>query len=169
VTSTPDGTAYVTNYATAAIYVVSPSGQASVLVEGDALAPGGINGIDYHPDGYLIAAQVAARGLIRVSLDGSVSTVELPEPIAADGLVFFPDGRLGAVAGTGEGDSAGTEVLVLASDDGWASARIVSRGSAAQDATTAAVRGGDLYVVDARFADMGGDAPSFDIRKAAFE
>lgn len=169
VTSSPDGTAYVTNYMTPAIYRVTPDGEASVLVAGDALAPGGINGIEYHPDGFLIAAQVQARGLIRVGLDGSVSTVQLPEPMGIDGIVMMSDGRLAVVAGTGEGDAAITEAVVLASADGWASATIEARWQAAADATTAAVRGDEVYVVDARFADMGGEAPHFDITKAHFE
>jgi len=169
-TTAPDGTAYVTNYVTPAIYVVSPTGEASVLVEGEPLAPGGINGIDLHPDGYLLAAQQGARGLIRIPLDdpSAVHAVELPEPFNADGLVFTPDGRLVVVAGTGEGDSARSEVLLLESSDGWESAVIVARQDAAANATTAAIRGDDIYVIDARFADMGGDAPHFDISRVRF-
>ena len=167
VTTAPDGTAYVTNYTTPAIYVVSPDGSASVLVEGEPLAPGGINGIDLHPDGYLLAAQAGSRGLIRVPLDDPSAThrVSLAEPINADGLALTPEGRLVAVAGTGEGDSSRTEVLLLESADGWESATIVERWEAAADATTAALRGDDIYVIDARFADMGGDAPHFDISR----
>ncbi|MFV1986097.1 MAG: hypothetical protein ACC682_02360 [Gemmatimonadota bacterium] len=165
----PDGTAYVTNYMTHAIYRVTPSGEASVLVAGEPLEPGGINGIEYHPDGYLIAAQAAARGLIRVGLDGGVTQIAVSEPIGVDGLVFMADGRLAAVANTGEGDAARTEVLLLESADGWESATIVGRREAASDATTAAIRGGDVYVIDARFADMGGDAPYFDITRVRFE
>ncbi len=165
----PDGTAYVTNYMTHAIYRVTPDGEASVLVTGDPLEPGGINGIEYHPDGYLIVAQREARGLIRVELDGGVTRIDVSEPIVVDGLVFLADGRLAAVANTGEGDTARTEALLLASTDGWASARIIARWEAASDATTAAVRGGEVYVIDARFADMGGEAPHFDITRARFE
>jgi len=169
VTTTPDGTALVTNYATPAIYSVTPDGEASVLVDSAALAPGGINGIDVSSDGILVAAQVEARGLIRVGMDGSVSAIGLPEPMAVDGLVFLSDGRLAAVAGTGDGDTARTEVLLLASEDGWATATITARWEAAADATTAAVRDGQVYVIDARFADMGGEASHFDITKAVFE
>ena len=165
----PDGTAYVTNYMTPAIYRVTPSGDASVLVSGEPLAPGGINGIEFHPDGFLIAAQAEARGLLRVGLDGAVTRVEVPEPMGVDGLVFLADGRLAAVARTGEGETGQTEVLLLESADGWGSATIVGRWEAASEATTAAVRGGDVYVIDARFADMGGDAPYFDITRVRFE
>ncbi|MDX1394686.1 MAG: hypothetical protein R3195_09845 [Gemmatimonadota bacterium] len=168
VVTAPDGTAYVTNFQTAAIYRVSLDGTAEVLVSGDALAPGGINGIEYHRDGYLLAAQVNAAALLKISLDGSeVTAVGLPEPLLIDGLVFLADGRLAAVAGTGEGETGRTEVVLLSSTDGWTNASIAGRWEAARDATTAAVRDGQVYVVDARFGDMGSDAASsFDITRA---
>ena len=168
VATAPDGVAYVTNTTTPAIYRVGLDGSAEILVKGEALAPGGLNGIEVHPDGYLIVAQGDARGLVRVSRDGSrVDVVGLPEPLGADGIVFLPDGRLAAVARTGEGDAARTEVVILSSRDGWSTASIDARAPAARDATTAAVRDGQVYVIDARFADMGGGgAASFDITRA---
>lgn len=171
VVTAPDGTAYVTNYTNPAIYAVTPEGEASVLVAGEPLAPGGINGIEYHRDGYLIAAQVEGGALIRIPLDDPtrVRTIQVGESFRADGIVFLPDGRLAAVAGTGEGDAARTEVLLLESGDGWSTASIVARWEAAANATTGAVRGDDVYVVDARFADMGGEAPHFDITRARLD
>ena len=150
---------------------MTPDGEASVLVAGDPLAPGGINGIEYHRDGYLIAAQVEGGALVRIPLDDptNVSTIRVGESFRADGIVFLPDGRLAAVAGTGDGDAARTEVLLLESADGWTTASIVARWPAAPNATTAAVRGDDVYVIDARFADMGGEAPHFDIARARLD
>lgn len=171
VASAPDGTAYVTNYTNPAVYAVTPTGEASVLVAGDPLAPGGINGIEYHRDGFLIAAQVEGGALIRIPLDDptNVHRVAIDESLRADGIVFLPNDRLAVVAETGEGDTARTEVLLLSSTDGWESASIVARWEAPAGATTAAVRGDDVYVIDARFADMQGEAPTFDITRARFE
>ena len=169
VTTLPDGTALVTNYQTPAIYTVSLDGEAAVLAGQEALAPGGINGIDVNNDGVVVAARQGTRGLVRVGMDGSVTPVTVPEPMSVDGLVFMPDGRLVAVAGTGEGDSAMSEVLLLSSADGWSTATIEGRWTAPLNATTAAVRDGQVYVIDARFADMGGEAPHFDISKVEFE
>jgi len=170
VASAPDGTAYVTNTTNPAIYAVTPTGEARVLVAGDPLAPGGLNGIEYHRDGYLIVAQVEAGALIRVALDDptDIHPVAIGESITADGIVFLPDGRL-AVVDAGEGPDGPTEVLLLSSPDGWESASIVARWAAPAGATTAAVRGDDVYVIDARFADMQGEAPTFDITRARFE
>lgn len=168
VTVDPEGTAYVTDSFTPVIYRVTPAGDVSVLVEDPLLgAEGfGLNGIDHHPDGYLLVAVAGRRTLVRVPLDapGELQEVELSEPLAADGLVLQEDGDLVAVATTGQGESARNETLVLRSDDGWSSARVVGRAPA-PGATTAAMRDDAVYVVDPRFGDMGGEGqvPVFEI------
>lgn len=100
----PDGSAYVTDSFSPVLYRVDPDGSASVFAEDDRLSgePIGLNGIDFHPGGYLIAAVAGRRGLVRVPLDdpSALSVVALDEPFAADGLTLRPDGSLVAVATT---------------------------------------------------------------------
>lgn len=162
VTVGPDGSAYVTDSFSPVIYRVSPEGEASVFVEDERLGTEGfgLNGIDHHPDGYLLVAMAGDRTLYRVPLDapGELSEVELTEPFGADGLTLRDDGALVAVATTGSGQDQRNEALLLRSDDGWSSARIVERAPA-PGATTAAVRDGAVYVVNPHFAGMGGDEP----------
>ncbi len=117
----PDGTVYVTDSLTPVVYAVSTSGAVSVLVRDGVLANGGfLNGIEYHPNGYLLAADSDARGLIRIDLtpEPAITRIETAEPFDGDGLTLLPDGRLVVVARTGEGDAAGSEVLLFASADG---------------------------------------------------
>ena len=144
--------------------------RAALHATGGPLAPGGLNGIDYHPDGYLLVAQTRTSGLVKVPLDDALATssVELAEPIRADGLILMPSGDLIAVAGTEGEEGPRSEVLRLTSDDGWATANIAARWMAAPNATTAAVRGDEVYVVDARFDDMMSGAPHFDITRVQF-
>lgn len=168
VTAGPDGTAYVTDSFTPVIYEVSPEGEVWVLVEDPLLgAEGfGLNGIDLHPDGYLLAAVAGRRTLVRVPLDdpGFLEEVELSEPFAADGLHLRENGDLVAVATTGEGEERRNEALVLRSEDGWRSAEVVARAPA-PGATTAAERDDAVYVVNPHFEGMGGDGrvPVFEI------
>lgn len=161
VTVGPDGTAYVTDSFTPAIYSVSPEGEPSVLVLDPRLGTEGfgLNGIDVHPDGYLVVAVAGRRTLMKVPLDApsELSEVELSEPFAADGLTLCPDGSLVAVATTGQGEAQTSEALLLRSTDGWSSAEIVGRTPA--PGTTAAVRDGAIYVVNPHFEAMGGEAP----------
>jgi len=174
VTSDPDGNAYVTNTLTPVIYRVSPDGEATIWAQDEILGGDGfgLNGIDLHPDGYLLVAQAGRRQILRIPLDdpSDIHVVGIAEAFDADGLTLTAGGDLIAVATTGEGDAAATEVLRLQSSDGWETARVAGRAPAAQNATTAAVRGDAVYVVDARFADMGGEtpAPHFDITRVAF-
>lgn len=158
----PDGSAYVTDSFSPVIYRVSPEGEASVFVEDGRLGTEGfgLNGIDHHPDGYLLVAMAGDRTLYRVPLDapGDMTEVELPEPFAADGLTLRDDGALVAVATTGSGEDERNEALLLRSDDGWSSARIEERAPA-PGATTGAVRDGAVYVVNPHFAEMGGEEP----------
>lgn len=161
VTVGSDGTAYVTDSFSPVIYAVTPQGEASVLVEDERLVaePIGLNGIDHHPDGYLIVA-VAGRGaLVKVPLDdpSALADVSLPEPLGADGLVFMEDGTLAAVAYEDVEDET-ADIVWLRSDDDWVSAAVIGRAPAAS-ATTATVREGSVYAVDPHFATMGAGEP----------
>lgn len=165
VTVGPDGTAYVTDSFSPVIYAVPPEGEPSVLVRDPRLGASGFgtNGIDYHPDGFLIVAVPGRGGFVRVPLDdpASLRDVELPGPVGADGIVLRGDGSLVAVVSSGDGP--GSDVAVLRSEDGWRSAEVSSRADAG-GATTAAVRGEAIYVVNPRFGQMGGGEPVTEFR-----
>ena len=114
-----DGTAYVTDSLAPVIYKVAPDGTAGVFLTDTRLKPPagelGLNGVEYHPDGFLLVAMGSARTLYRVPLDqpAAFAEVTLSEPFAGDGLALRADGRLFAAA-----PYAG-EALELASADGW--------------------------------------------------
>lgn len=154
----PDGSVYVTDSFSPVIYRVAPDGSASVFVRDERLggSPFGLNGIDVHPEGFLLVAMAGDRALFRVPLDApeEMAEVVLEEPFAADGLILRPDGALVAVASIEDG----SEVLLVRSDDGWRSARIAARAPAAA-ATTATLRDGEVYVVDPHFEGLGGEDP----------
>ena len=169
VTVGPEGTAYVTDSFHPILYAVTPEGEASVFLEDDRLAaePAGLNGIDLHPDGYLLAAIMGRNALVKIPLDDpeGLTEVELPEPISGDGLVLAPDGTLVVVGTTFTGDdNPRSEVLWLASTDAWATARITARAPAG-GATTGTLRAGEVYVVNPHFEALGGadPHPSFEI------
>jgi len=158
----PDGTVYVTDSFSPVIYRVTADGEASIFLEDERLGGDGfgLNGIDYHPDGYLLAAMAGRRALYRIPVEAPsrLHRVELPEPFSADGLTLREDGALVAVAITGSGEARRSEALLLRSGDGWETARIADRAPA-PGGTTAAVRDGAVYVVDPRFGEMGGTEP----------
>ena len=175
VTSDADGNAYVTDTFSPVIYKVTPDGKGSIFIEDERLNIG-LNGIEYHPDGYLLAAVSGAGALYKIPLDDpeAMTQVELSEPFGADGIVLHPNGNLIAVATTfNEDGSPNSEVLEVASEADWESAAIVNRvlTDASLTPTTAAIRDEAVYVVHAYIDDMvsGTSVDVFEIMRIDFE
>lgn len=150
VTVSDAGTMFITDTRMSVIYSVNRYFQASVLVDFGADSGLFLNGIEYHPAGYLIAVSSAGGELIKIPLNNPDrwSLVELDFPAAGgDGLVWASDGGL---VSTSNNRSA---VMKFHSDDHWASARLTGMASFSGQGTTAAVVGDDIFVVQPHFAD----------------
>jgi DNA-binding beta-propeller fold protein YncE len=145
------GNAYVTDSAAGVIYKVDSENTASVWLDDESFhGQFVINGIAYHPDGYLIA--VRQPGLIKIPVDSPTdfTTVESEQDISGgDGIIFLNDTTLVVVSGR-QG-----KVLRLESDDDFATARVTGTFDTMTDlqATTAAVRGDEVYIVYTSFQD----------------
>lgn len=101
VTIDMDGNAYVTDSRAERIYKVDVDGNAEIFLDRqtdglpNALPVMALNGIVYHPDGYLLS--VYARGIQKIPLDnpGAVTNVTTNLPVGRiDGLALTEDGRL---------------------------------------------------------------------------
>jgi sugar lactone lactonase YvrE len=163
-----DGNAYVTDSFSPVIYKVDPDGNASVFVTDPQLGNEnlGLNGIAYHPDGYLIAAVTGAGTLVKIPLDNptGLTPVQIDSPVPGDGLIFDSEGNLIAV-----GAQADQKVYKLSSEDEWATATVAGTYAASQLVTTAAVGEDDApYVLYTSF-DPAAPAGSYQIVPVAFE
>ncbi|ENZ5479445.1 hypothetical protein ACGU0V_005239 [Serratia marcescens] len=122
-----------------------------------------LNGIVYHPDGYLIAADYTRGLLWKVTLDNAsaISEIRLPQRLKGpDGLrlknahelviVQSYPGRKGGMSGN---------VTLLASYDGWASAHLaaVATPPGLDGPTGAALRDGEVWVVNSRYPRLFAD------------
>ena len=153
VTVGDDGTVYVTDTRMGVIYQVDSNYQTLVLHRFEPMDDLALNGLVYHPAGYLLVAGGAT--LYKVPLDNPTGTtqVTLPEPVPGqDGLVWAADGRLVIVS------NSANRVVALTSSDDWASAELVGVATYSVPATTAAAVGDDIYIVHPHFADQ--DPPS---------
>ena len=160
VTVDDQGTIYVTDTRTGAIYRVDETYQASLLHRFEPSETFAPNGIVHHPSGYLLVAGGQSLYKVPVADPASAPQVALAEPVpGADGAVWMSDGRLAIVA------NAANRVVALVSSDEWASAQQVGVAPYEVMATTAAVVGDDLYVVHPHFRDDG--VPS--IERVEFE
>lgn len=140
-----EGNAYLTNSFAPVIYRVTPEGDADVFAEDDMLraSPFGLNGIEVHPDGYLLAAVTGSGAIFKVPLEDpeAVSRVELDAIAPIDGMVLTESLELVAVARVD-----GVQVIArITSEDDWTSAAITETVETSGAATTVAAVGDDAF------------------------
>lgn len=148
-----DGTAYATDTRQNLIYRVGTDYRASVFYKFPATENLGLNGVVYHPNGYLLIADSGNGVIYKMPLNnpGGVRMVSLSEPVnGADGIVWRADGALAVVQNSAENG----RVVALVSNDDWSSARIAGVGTHSGQATTAAAVGNDIYAVMPHFNDQ---------------
>ena len=92
------GNIYVTDSLAHAIYKIDAAGVKSVLVQNEQFKGEGftMNGLDVHPDGYLLVAKKSDGKLFKVPLDApkKFTAVKLPEPITAGDGILLAGGDL---------------------------------------------------------------------------
>ncbi|MGW6277275.1 hypothetical protein [Kribbella sp. NPDC055071] len=164
------GNAYVTDPAGDAIYRITPSGRASVLVRDDQLRSStiGANGIVWDPAGFLLAVRYDTGQLFRISTRGDLAEVALGNRlVGGDGLAFTADRRLIAV--TNKLGAAGVEaVTVLSSTDDYRSTRVRSVTPwPVSGPTTAAITPSGLYVLSGSIDVLvaGGQSDAFTLHR----
>jgi sugar lactone lactonase YvrE len=166
------GNAYVSDPASDRIYRVTPEGQASVLIQDPRLgSPSiGLNGIVWHPAGFLLAVRYDTGALLRIPLrdPSRITEVRLDRPlIGGDGMALRPDGTLVVV--TNKLGAPGQDAVTLLNGGLWFSeAREVRRETWPVEApTTVAVTPHGSYAVSGRLPELLGGSISdeFDLRR----
>lgn len=147
-----EGNAYVTDSLSPILYKVTPEGEASIFLESDRFVGNGfnLNGIVYHPDGYLIMAKKSEGVLFKVPIDNPEAFSEIQVErkfVGTDGLILADNNELIAITNQA-GDTVSNEIFALRSDDDWQSALVSdSYVSDADYPSTGTIREGDIYVV----------------------
>jgi sugar lactone lactonase YvrE len=117
------GNAYITDSLSPIIYKVDAQGVATVFLENSQLSGGtgfGLNGLVYHPDGYLLVAKSNDGTLYKVPLanPASFTTVASTQSlVGADGLLLLDNTTLLVVTGSQ------STVFQMASSDAWSTTR----------------------------------------------
>lgn len=164
------GNAYVTDSFSPIVYKVDPQGKASVFLRDDTFqaSPGafGLNGVVYHPEGYLVVAFSETATLYTVPLDDPTNfatiDTESDAVTSPDGLYLSDDNRtLLVVNNDGGGDNG--KVVALSSHDGWASAQATGDfATGPVFPTTVAQRDRNYYVLYAHLNELFAGNPSRD-------
>ncbi|WP_316831800.1 gluconolaconase [Pedobacter aquatilis] len=170
------GNAYLTDSFAAAVYRVSPQGKASVFCKSELFKTEGVglNGIVYHPSGFLLVDNSSKGQLFKIELKdpSKVSIVETGQFfMGADGLLLNDPSTITMVVNGGS-----DKVYQLQSSDNWKSATV----SAATHTTdrfsypsTATLNGEDIWVMNAQFSQLldsnAVPVKTFAIQKAVFK
>jgi sugar lactone lactonase YvrE len=151
------GNIYVTDSFSPVIYKIDSKGTASVFAQDDRFksASVGLNGIAYHPDGFLIVAHNTDGVLYRVDIKDPEKiqriTVDQFFP-GADGLWMDDARNLILVQNKGV-----SKIFKLSSSDKWQTATIAAKTPTAelfQNPTTCGMYKGKIYVLNAKLNEI---------------
>ncbi|XP_057966694.1 uncharacterized protein LOC131156773 [Malania oleifera] len=151
----PEGNAYVTDVKNNRIWKVGPEGQLQSIIQSPLFSPKqwyksfiGLNGIVYHPDGFLLVIHTSSGDLFKIGLgEGDQRDVNLVE---VEGTLSFGDGiellsptKLVVAAGPPR-----PTATLVESSDGWKTATVVGKfvGPVHRVATATTVKDGKAYV-----------------------
>lgn len=148
-----DGNVYVTNSFAPIIFKIDKNQQASIFARNEAWTGDGfnLNGIVYHPDGFLIVAQSNKGALYKISLKNpnDVKKIVLGELPGIDGLVLNGKNELAVIS------NKSNTVFQVRTTDQWKSASVVnSQGSILSFPTTGVFLNGKYYVLNGKLSEL---------------
>jgi sugar lactone lactonase YvrE len=149
--------AYVTDSFSNVIYKITPEGQANVFAESPLFKTGGVglNGIVYHPSGYLLTVSSGTGALYKIDLADprKISKVKTEQFfINGDGLLLEGHRKLIVVQNGGS-----DKIYELTSDDNWLSATLTASTLVADRFTypsTVTKANGKYWVMNAKFSEI---------------
>ncbi|GIJ50743.1 hypothetical protein Val02_76290 [Virgisporangium aliadipatigenens] len=170
VTLDPAGNAYVSDTVSDTVWKVDVGGHATPFATDARFAAEGfgLNGIVWHPEGYLLGVNYTTGALLKITTNRAVSAVTLDRPlVGGDGLAVRRDGTLIAV--TNSLGAPGTDaVRTIVGTRGFRSGRSTGLVEWPVSApTTVAVTPRGAWVLSGRLDVLlaGGSAPDFVLRR----
>jgi hypothetical protein len=123
-----EGNIYVTDSFSPVIYKIDTSGHASIFLESERFLGEGINlnGIVFHPNGYLLAVKKGEGVLFKIPLNKpqEFSVIKSSRKfIGGDGLILLNNKELIVIANRAAGEITET-VFSLSSTDDWGSTKV---------------------------------------------
>ncbi|MEW8507189.1 MAG: hypothetical protein AB2598_10825 [Candidatus Thiodiazotropha sp.] len=153
------GNLYVTDSFSPVIYRIDIDGNSDIFLKSERFNGKGINlnGIVFHPGGYLIVVKKSDGNLFKIPLDDPQEFLEIETPenfVGGDGLLLVDEGALLVVANRASGVNT-ESAFALQSGDGWRSATVTMRlPLGAVYPTTAVRKEGRLYVMHSNLDEL---------------
>lgn len=159
-----EGNAYITDWYASVVYKVDLKGTPSVFWKNEIGIKSGSNGIDFHPDGYLLVSLVSVndKGLYA---DYGLVKIPISDPKAAKVVNFSNDGFTGfdgmvitsnrnVIGVTNNGKTPGGNTLIeLVGQNDWESAKVVNSKTITASTTVAIAAGSKNYVINQDFTN----------------
>ncbi len=148
-----EGNIYVTDSFSPVIYKINATGQATVFAKSELFKSEdvGLNGIIYHPQGFLLAAHNTNGSLLKIDVRDpqKISTVKISNLFpGADGLLWASADNLVLVQNKGV-----NKIFQIASTDNWMTAE-VKAATASEDRfqypTTATMQDARIWVLNSK-------------------
>jgi len=158
-----NGNTYISDWYAGVVYKVDLDGKASLFWKNETGIPSGPNGIDFHPDGFLLVSilNVNGKGLYA---DYGLVKIPVKDPKAAkvvniasgftgfDGMVITDKGNVIGV--TNNGKTAGGNTLIeLAGEKDWETAKVVNTKAIKPSTTVAITPDNKNFVINQDFSD----------------
>ena len=162
---------YVTDSFAGAVYKITPTGIATVFAKDELFKTQGVglNGIVFHPDGFLIVDNSAKGQLFKIELKNPKNVQRIMTDqyfVGADGLLLNDKNTLTMVVNGGT-----DKIFKLNSTDNWASAKVAASTLVTDRFTypsTATQNGADVWVMNAQFNQLL-DSNSVPVKKFAIQ
>ena len=159
-----EGNAYITDWYAGVIYKVDLAGNPSLFWSNTTGIPSGLNGIDFHSDGYLLASLVSVNnkglyadfGLVKIPVNDAnlvkVVTFSNAGYTGFDGMVLNAKGNVIGVTNNGT-TPGGNTLIELTSSNNWKSAKVISSKAMTPSTTVAATPENLYYVINQDFTN----------------
>ena len=158
-----DGNVYISDWYANVVYKVDLNGKPSVFWVNETGVSSGANGLDFHPDGFLLVSLLSVNekglyadyGLIKIPLNNPklalVINISDSKFSGFDGMVINDKGNVIGV--TNDGTSPGGNLLIeLSSKNAWQSAEVINAKGIRASTTVAITPNYKHYVINQDFS-----------------
>lgn len=171
------GNAYVSDWYAAVLYKVDNNGKPGIFWRNETGIPSGANGLDFHPDGYLLVSLLSVNkkglyvnyGLVKIPLNDPklAQLVKISDPgfTGFDGMVITPNGTVIGVTNNGK-TPGGNTLIELSSKDGWKTAEVINSKEISPSTTVAITPESKKFVINQDFTSN--DAKNWTIEQIEF-
>jgi len=159
-----EGNAYISDWYARVIYKVDLDGKPSLFWTNETGVLSGANGLDFHPDGYLLVSILNVNekglytdfGLVKIPVNNPESaklvTISDTKFTGFDGMVLTTKGNVIGVTNNGT-SPGGNSLIELSSKNNWESAEVVNSKGITASTTVAVTPENKYYVINQDFLE----------------